>query len=310
MYMGYITVQDLADFELDFDFDFSQCDTRRSAANFGKVRGISWERLWISPGITLKSAKSATVIYPNEVVSAKLGSFGAIVVIARIKSGNLVLPGARRYNILAEEDTPPTYEASEPLPPYIGMRIVESPYLANISINGTPEVAGTVDRDIYSASGTCTQPTQQRGMEVGRQTSSPMPMHRAHVAAPAACELPGTIMSLTSRINGPVPTTNSVSLKPIVECDCVLARISSRSFERLKGDDQKIVRALWALTGVPVVSADVYTQSKSYGCAEFWQLICHGFRAFGPARPIAGGDVIPSRYQMSAEAAKKPNRPP
>ncbi|KAK6988527.1 hypothetical protein R3P38DRAFT_2804571 [Favolaschia claudopus] len=133
---------------------------------------------------------------PFEVVSAKLGSFGALVVIARIKSGNLVLPGARTYNILAEEDTPPTYEALEPLPPYI-------------------EVAGTVDQDICSASGTCTQPTQQRGREVGRQTSSPMPMHRAHVAAPAACALPERIMSSSLRTNGPVPRTNIASLKPI-----------------------------------------------------------------------------------------------
>ncbi|KAK7034165.1 hypothetical protein R3P38DRAFT_3184922 [Favolaschia claudopus] len=103
-----------------------------------------------------------------------------------------------------------------------------------------------------------------------------MPMHRAHVAAPAACALPGRIMSSTSRTNGPVPRTNIASLKPIVgavfsrslvcrlgicgkrsECDCVLARISSRSFERLNGDDQNIVRALWALTGVPAAATNI-----------------------------------------------------
>ncbi|KAK6972041.1 hypothetical protein R3P38DRAFT_2812799 [Favolaschia claudopus] len=152
----------------------------------------------------------------SEVASAKLGSFGAIVVIARIKAGNLVLPGARRYNILAEEDTPPTYEASEPLP----------------WVRGTPyiEVAGTVDPDICSASGTSTQPTHG---ETGI-------LSHAHASSTwAACALPG--------ISDEFEFTHKRTGSQNQHCQLK----AYRCFERLKGDDQKIVRALWALTGIP-----------------------------------------------------------
>ncbi|KAK7007177.1 hypothetical protein R3P38DRAFT_2793044 [Favolaschia claudopus] len=114
----------------------------------------------------------------SEVVSAKLGSFGAIVVIARIKAGNLVLPGARRYNILAEEDTPPTYEASEPLP----------------WVRGTPYIAHTW----------------------GDRHPLPCPCIEHMVLLRLLVRCREYQMSSSSRTNGPVPRTNIVSLKPIV----------------------------------------------------------------------------------------------
>ncbi|KAK6991550.1 hypothetical protein R3P38DRAFT_2777248 [Favolaschia claudopus] len=174
------------------------------------------------------------------VLSAKLGVLGALVVITRIKSGNLVLPGERRYNISAEEskDTLPPYQNLESPPPYNGARHVEFTRPTNILTSGTPEVAGPLDEDICSASGTSTQPTQQRGREAGRQYELQLetfpalcthrtshPMHRPHVAAAASFAVPGRITSSSSRTNGPVPRTKIVGLKSLIassaELGCV-----------------------------------------------------------------------------------------
>ncbi|KAK7002093.1 hypothetical protein R3P38DRAFT_3367677 [Favolaschia claudopus] len=194
-----------------------------------------------------------------ETVSTKLGVFCALVTITRIKSGNLVLPGERRYDIPAEEEAQPPYRKPDSLPPYI-------------------EVAAPIHPDICSSSGTSTEPTQQRDWEAGSEyelqleiipslcihRTSP-PVHQADVTAPASCALPGTITRSSSHTNGPVP---AVSLKCLVafsrnlrcklgicgkhsKCDCALARISSLSFERLEADEQSIVCALWTLTGAP-----------------------------------------------------------
>ncbi|KAK7001205.1 hypothetical protein R3P38DRAFT_3050292 [Favolaschia claudopus] len=182
-----------------------------------------------------------------ETVSTKLGVFCALVTITRIKSGNLVLPGERRYDIPAEEEAPPPYRKPDSLPPYI-------------------EVAAPIYPDICSSSGTSTEPTQQGDCEAGSETSPPM--HQADVTASASCALPGTITRSSSHTNGPVPRPKAVSLNRLVafsrnlrcklgicgkhsKCDCALARISSLSFERLEADEQSIVCALWTLTGVP-----------------------------------------------------------
>ncbi|KAK7034461.1 hypothetical protein R3P38DRAFT_2772508 [Favolaschia claudopus] len=100
---------------------------------------------------------------PFQTASERLGAFCAVVIIARIKSGNLVLPGERVYNISEEEAPPPPYKGREILPPYV-------------------EVAAPKTQDICSSLRTSTEPAQQRSREAGERISPPM-------AAPASCLL-------------------------------------------------------------------------------------------------------------------------
>ncbi|KAK6984468.1 hypothetical protein R3P38DRAFT_2806483 [Favolaschia claudopus] len=88
---------------------------------------------------------------PFQTASERLGAFCAVVIIARIKSGNLVLPGERVYNISEEEAPPPPYKGREILPPYV-------------------EVAAPENQDICSSLGTSTEPAQQRGREAGERS--------------------------------------------------------------------------------------------------------------------------------------------
>ncbi|KAK6971515.1 hypothetical protein R3P38DRAFT_2813749 [Favolaschia claudopus] len=191
------------------------------------------------------------------VLSAKLGVLGTLVVITRIKSGNLVLPGERRYNISAEEskDTLPPYQNLESPPPYNGARHVEFTRPTNILTSGTPEVAGPLDQDICSASGTSTQPTQQRGREAGRQyelqldTFPSHPMHRPHVAAAASSAVPGRITSSSSRTNGPVPRTKIVGLKSLIASSAELGCVEN--VQNVTAHLQGLALAGWRATTRP-----------------------------------------------------------
>ncbi|KAK7035190.1 hypothetical protein R3P38DRAFT_2772192 [Favolaschia claudopus] len=133
-----------------------------------------------------------------ETVSTKLGVFCALVTITRIKSGNLVLPGERRYDIPAEEEAPPPYRKPDSLPPYI-------------------EVAAPIYPDICSSSGTSTEPTQQGNCEAGSEyelqleiipslciyRTSP-PMHQADVGILcAAGQSQGLVHTQTDRFPAP-----------------------------------------------------------------------------------------------------------
>ncbi|KAK6980825.1 hypothetical protein R3P38DRAFT_2808833 [Favolaschia claudopus] len=88
---------------------------------------------------------------PFQTASERLGAFCAVVIIARIKSGNLVLPGERVYNISEEEAPPPPYKGREILAPYV-------------------EVAAPQTQDICSSLGTSTEPAQQRSREAGERS--------------------------------------------------------------------------------------------------------------------------------------------
>ncbi|KAK7015457.1 hypothetical protein R3P38DRAFT_2786930 [Favolaschia claudopus] len=151
---------------------------------------------------------------PFQTASERLGAFCAVVIIARIKSGNLVLPGERVYNISEEEAPPPPYEGREILPPYV-------------------EVAAPQTQDICSSLGISTEPAQQRSREAGERISPPM-------AAPASCVPPTITVSSSPTHETALRTPWAVSLGIVGN----VRNVTSHSHESGAYDAGRIVQSI------------------------------------------------------------------